>query len=157
MISDTEARLTDLIDKLRKHGYRITPQRRAVIEILLNNADHPSADLIYARVRERFPMTSLATVYKTIALLREMGEIYELGFSDSTNRFDASRPYPHAHMICIRCGRIGDLDVEMAEEELISKIARETGYDIVWHRSDFFGVCPDCQGESDTPVKETGQ
>jgi len=150
-----EARLTSIIDKLRADGHRITPQRRAVMEILFDSDDHPCIDTIFARIRKRFPMTSLATVYKTVALLKEMGEVHELGPIHDLNRYDASKPYPHAHLICIKCGRIRDLGLDITEEELIDKITQDTGYDIVWHRHDFFGICPDCQNESDATTEET--
>jgi len=155
--SDQGTRLLSLIDGLRSRGYRITPQRRAVIEILMNSDDHPSVDLIYERVRDRFPMTSLATVYKTISLLRDVGEIHEIGFVDSTSRFDAGRTDPHGHLICTRCGKVRDLDIEMGGSRLQAAIADDTGYEIKWERHDFFGVCPDCRKNLQKQEKETEQ
>ena len=145
-ISAQQTRLLSLIDRLRERGYRITPQRRAVIEVLLNSDDHPSVTVIYERVRDRFPMTRLSTVYKTISLLRDVGEIHELGFSDNTNRYDAGWTRPHAHIICTRCSQVRDLDIEMGGR-LRTEIAQDTGYDIEWERHDFFGICPDCKDQ----------
>jgi Fur family peroxide stress response transcriptional regulator len=89
-------------------------------------------------------MTSLATVYKTVALLKEMGEVREIGFGGGGNRYDGYDPSPHPHLICIECGRIVDLDLP-ALDELPQLVAREMGYRIIEHRFDFFGVCPQCQ------------
>ena len=156
-MSDQSARLLSLIDRLRERGYRITPQRRAVIEVLLHSDDHPGVGLIYERVRERFPMTRLSTVYKTISLLRDVGEIHEIGFSDDTNRYDAGKTQPHAHIICTRCNQVNDLDIEMSGNRLRMEIAQDTGYDIQWERHDFFGICPNCKDSPQPRMKETQQ
>ena len=78
----------------------------AVLKILAESEQHPSVEQIYDRMKPDLPMTSLTTVYKTVALLKEMGEVLELGFSDDSNRYDGSRPYPHPHLICIKCRKI---------------------------------------------------
>jgi len=89
-------------------------------------------------------MTSLATMYKTVTLLKEMGEVLELGFSGDSNRYDGKRPYPHPHLICVRCRKIMDPEVSMAQD-LVQQVAHQSGYQIVSHRLDFYGVCPDCR------------
>ena len=154
MMDDQEKRLAAVIDRLRERRYRITPQRRAVIGILIESDDHPSVDLIYERVRERFPMTSLATVYKTISLLRQVGEIHEIGFSNDTSRYDAGRTNPHAHVVCTRCGKVRDLNIQMTGDIMLAEIASTTGYEIEWERHDFFGICPDCRNSSQPTEKE---
>ena len=75
----------------------------------------------YEQIKPDFSTTSLATVYKTVNLLKEMGEVLELGFADGSNRHDGHRPYPHPHLICTEYGRIQDLDapaLSRAIEEL---------------------------------------
>ena len=153
-MGDQESTIGAVIDRLRELGYRITPQRRAVIEILLRSDDHPSVDLIHKRVRDRFPMTSLATVYKTISLLRDVGEIHEIASSDGTSRYDASRIQPHAHLICTACGKVIDLDIKLNNSRLRADLAATTGYEIEWERHDFFGICPDCKTDPKLAQKE---
>jgi Fur family peroxide stress response transcriptional regulator len=146
-MSDPGVRLETMLRRLRERGGRITPQRMAVLRILAGSKGHPSVDGIYRQVRKAFPTTSLATVYKTVSLLKEMGEVLELGFSDDSNRYDGNTPYPHPHLVCVRCRKIMDPDLESLgglQEELI----RDTGFRILSHRLDFFGVCPDCQRRS---------
>jgi len=143
-MADPQARLDGLIARLREQGYRLTPQRMAVLKFLTASEEHPSAEQIYERVKADFPMTSLATIYKTVTLLKETGEVLELGFSDDSNRYDGNRPYPHPHLICTRCRNIVDADVATLNE-LHRDVARSTGYRIVSHRLDFFGICPQCQ------------
>jgi Fur family peroxide stress response transcriptional regulator len=116
----------------------------AVLKILAHSDAHPSAESIYQQVKADFPMTSLATVYKTVTLLKEMGQVLELGFGDDSNRFDGRQPEPHSHLVCVRCRRIVDLDIG-AVDDLACQVAQQTGYALVSHRLDFFGICPQCQ------------
>jgi Fur family peroxide stress response transcriptional regulator len=133
-----------MIDSLRGKGYRLTPQRVAVVRILADSQDHPSAQQIYERVKVDFPMTSLATVYKTVTVLKEIDQVLELAFSDGGSHYDGNKPYPHPHLLCLECGAIVDSDVDSIDE-LARKAAHRTGYQIVSHRLDFFGYCPKCQ------------
>jgi Fur family peroxide stress response transcriptional regulator len=116
----------------------------AVLRVLVNDKEHLSVEQIYERVKADFPMTSLATIYKTVAVLKEMGEVLELGFGDGCNRYDGSKPFAHPHLVCIQCQRISDVEVDRLDE-LPQDVAQKTGYRIVNHRFDFFGVCPACQ------------
>ena len=122
----------------------MTPQRQAVLEVLATSDGHPTVDQIYERVRVDLPMTSRATVYKTISLAKEMGVVMELEFSKGSNRYDGKRPYPHPHVICTKCKQVMDAD-DLEITNLKQQIIRKTGYRIVNHRIDFFGICPDCQ------------
>jgi len=139
-----QTRLGQLIARLRGQGLRLTPQRVAVLKALVTGDGHLSVEEVYEHVRAEFPMTSLATVYKTLAILKEMGEVLELRFNDEGNRYDGSRPYPHPHLICVRCKSISDVEVT-ATSGLSQEVARRTGYQIVNHRLVFFGICPQCQ------------
>jgi Fur family peroxide stress response transcriptional regulator len=143
-MADPQARLDEMITRLKEQDHRLTPQRMAVLKILAASEGHPSVEQVYEHVKVDFPMTSLATIYKTVTLLKEMGEVLELGFSHDSNRYDGNKPYPHPHLICTKCRNI--LDPEIATlGELRQEVARSTGYRIMSHRLDFFGVCPQCQ------------
>jgi Fur family peroxide stress response transcriptional regulator len=139
-----EARLSRALNRLRKRRCRITPQRLAVLKTLAESEDHPSVEQIYDRVRHDFPTTSLATIYKTVTLFKEIGEVKELGFSHDRCRYDGHKPYPHPHVICIKCKAITDPEVD-SWQEVSGELARRTGYQIVDQRIDFFGICPECQ------------
>lgn len=142
-MTETLARLEKVTARLREQGHRLTPQRMAVIKTLVGSDEHLSAEQIHERVKADFPMTSLATIYKTVAVLKEMGEILELDFRDGSNRYEG-KSYPHPHLICIKCKKISDVEVA-ALDELPQQVAHRTGYRIVGHRFDFFGLCPQCQ------------
>jgi len=139
-----DGRLAQMLSKIKGRDFRLTPQRLVILKILADSKEHPSVDEIYQKVRSKFPTTSIATVYKTIALLKELNEVLELGFPDGSNRYDGNRPYPHPHAICLKCRKI--LDPEIASlDEISEEMKQKTGYTISSHRLDFFGLCPECQ------------
>ena len=137
-------RLDQMLSKLREHDFRITPQRLAVLKVLAASDGHPSVERIYEAVREQFPTTSIATIYKTVALLKQENELIEISFPDGSNRYDGNKPYPHPHLICTRCKKITDPDLSSLED-LSAEVTKETGFQIHTHRVDFFGLCRKCQ------------
>ncbi len=139
-----KTRLDEIITKLREKKYRITPQRLAILKILAFSKEHPSVEKIYEQVKIDFPTTSLATVYKTLVVMKEIGEVLEIGLSDGSNRYDGNKPYPHPHLICTKCKKILDADIANLRD-MTQELARDTGFKIVSHRLDFFGTCPECQ------------
>ena len=143
-MADPQARFEELANKLREHGYRLTPQRVALMRLLAASDGHPSASHLYDRLQEQFPTTSPGTIYKTLNLLKDLDEVLELGFSDDDNRYDGNKPYPHPHVICVRCRKIMDLEIGMAQD-LLQEAAQQSGFQIVSHRLDLYGICPDCQ------------
>jgi Fe2+ or Zn2+ uptake regulation protein len=92
---------------IRKHGLRLTAQRRAILEYLQASHEHPTADQVLAEVNRRFPMTSRATVYNTLAWLKESGLVREV-FEGGVSRFDPNLDRHH-HFVCRGCGRLEDV------------------------------------------------
>lgn len=138
-----------LVEKLKSRGYRITPQRAMILKIFTSDNDHPSVEKVYAQVKNDFPMTSLATIYKTVTMLKDEHEILELGFANGSSRYDGTKPYPHPHLICMKCQEIIDPDIPLFQS-MSQELTQRYGYQIVNQRVDFFGICPACQ------QKETG-
>ena len=89
---------------------------------------------------------SLATVYRNIILIKSLGEVLELGFPDGSNRYDGNRPKPHPHVICIKCKKIVDPDLDSLDE-MKKEVESETNFKILNHRLDFFGICSNCMPE----------
>ncbi len=137
-------RFQALKGRFRQQGYRLTPQRIALLQLLSTSETHPSAAWLHEQIKEQFPTTSLATVYKTLTVLKDLGEVLELEFSHADNRYDGRKPYPHPHLICTRCRKIVDGDVGLGEalEERVSDVS---GYQISSCRLDFYGLCSHCQ------------
>ena len=142
--SDIQHRLEEMRSALVQRGVVITPKRAKVLEILATSDDHPNVGDLHAEVQRWHPSTSLATVYNTIELLKETGQVLELEFSASANRYDGRRPDSHPHLVCVECHRIDDLDVPESNG-MFETIRAETGYEVVRQRLDFYGICPNCQ------------
>ena len=132
----------EFIETLRKNGYKATPQRIAIFEIL-KNKDHPSAEEIYESLKKKYPSISLTTVYQTLHLFSELGIINELGFSDDRSRFDTNT-HPHVNIICPICGKIRDLEDESVLE-LWKKLEKKLGKTPIKHRFDVYVICDTCE------------
>ena len=139
-----DQRLNQMLSKLKEHDFRLTPQRLAVLRVLAVSHGHPTVERIYETVRAEFPTTSIATIYKTVNLLKQLNEVLELGFPDGSNRYDGNKPYPHPHVICMKCEKIIDPNLGSLKD-LTKEVIKETGFQILNHRVDFFGTCRDCQ------------
>jgi len=131
-----------MIKALREKGYKATPQRIAIGRFVLHNHAHPTAQRIYSEVKKVYPTVSLATIYKTVQILKEAGLIQELNLPKDQTRFDPNME-PHVHLVCLQCKRIYDL-----KEPLISKIVKQVSNeaDFVaegWNL-DIVGICSSC-------------
>jgi len=129
---------------LREKDYKITPQRAAIARILAFSEGHPSVEEIYEQLRNEFPTMSLATVYRNVMLLKSLGEVLELGFPGAGSRYDGNRPEPHPHVICLKCRKIIDPDLASLKD-MTREVSDETGFTILTHRLDFFGICHECR------------
>lgn len=138
--------LSRIAQRLRDHGYRVTPQRMAIVEAL-HTSSHPTAEEIHKQIRERFPMVSLATVYKTLRVLVELGVARDVRVGER-NRFDGNIQ-PHAHLVCIRCGQIADLPVDPEGAVPADRIEAQ-GFQVLWYDLEIYGVCRQCQVGKDS-------
>jgi Fur family peroxide stress response transcriptional regulator len=136
-----------LCAQLRVQGRRVTPQRRAIIQVLLEDDNtHPTAEQIFTRVQDMMPDMSHATVYNTLRELVETDILLELDLGLGERRYDVVTA-GHAHIVCIRCGRIEDVPYNYEALTLLPKHAH--GFQVVDHRAFFRGYCPAC-----APLKE---
>ncbi|MBN2427911.1 MAG: transcriptional repressor [Deltaproteobacteria bacterium] len=142
-MKNVEIRVQDLVDKLRIKDYRITPQRLAILKTLASTRAHPSVEQIFDKVKVDFPTTSIATVYKTVSLLKDMGELIEFSFGEGSNHYDGRSAVPHPHFICTSCRKIEDIDVPDLEM-ITEKLAEKENYQITAFQLNFYGKCPDC-------------
>jgi Fur family peroxide stress response transcriptional regulator len=139
-------RFESIVHKIRDNGYKITPQRLAIVKILAKSEGHPSVEDIYGQIKNDFPTMSLATVYRNIILIKSFGEVLELGFPDGSNRYDGNKPYPHPHVICIQCKKIVDPNLDSLDD-MKKEVSAETKFKILSHRLDFFGICSKCMAK----------
>jgi Fur family peroxide stress response transcriptional regulator len=142
-----------IIDALRKRGYKATSQRIAICRFALRSRDHPSAGRIYKEVKEVHPTVSLATVYKTVHVLKELGLVQELAFPEREARFD-SYLEPHLNLVCQQCGSIGDAEDSFARE-MVRKVAARMGFTPTGQRIDVYGICRKCGKRTKTADIQT--
>jgi len=142
-----EKRLAAVLGTLRQRGLRLTPQRSAILAALVRHTGHPTVEELHRLILRDYPSTSLATVYKTIALLKEHGEVLELASAEPGSRYDGRRPNPHPHLICTRCSMVMDPDdsAEDALLQMVSALARQSGFRVDSYHMDLYGLCPACR------------
>lgn len=133
----------EALEELKKENIRITPQRYAVLEYLIENKSHPTADEIYRALEGRFPNMSVATIYNNLRLFTEIGFVQEMSFGDASSRFDFSSK-KHYHAVCQACGKIVDFQYPGLEDVELSA-SRLTGFEIREHRLELYGLCQACQ------------
>lgn len=142
--TDLQHRIIEMKQALLDGGVSLTPRREKLLEVLLASDNHPSASEIHEGVRRYYPGTSLATIYNTIEILKETGQVLEIEFSGAANRYDGRIPDSHPHLICLECERVDDLQLP-EDHGTLGEIAKATGYRIVRRRTDYYGICPECQ------------
>lgn len=145
-MTDPQVRFTELISALKERDYRLTPQRIELVRMIASSEGHPSAGQLYANIHRKFPTMSHATVYKTLALLKEIGQVLEIDLRDDSH-YDGNRPEPHPHLICSKCNRIVDGELVINQGE-IQKLEQATGFSIIRSQIAFYGVCPECRKEN---------
>jgi Fur family transcriptional regulator, peroxide stress response regulator len=134
--------------RMRDAGVTPTMQRLAILEYLEGTKAHPTADEIYAAMREKYPTIARATVYNTLEALSKAGTILKLSVDPAAARYDADTG-PHVHFRCRICGKVHDID---------TKESRCLGHEVNGHqvesvRTYAFGVCASCRGDA-SPVGE---
>lgn len=136
-----------LVARLKPLGIRLTPQRLAIAEVVVNSADHPTVREIFERVRDFFPYVTLATVYSTLGLLEQAGIVRELPFQ-KLSRYDANLS-PHANLVCLGCGSVVDADVGQERVAELERSVSQTGhFRISSQRVDLYGYCDGCAGNA---------
>ncbi len=138
---------SEVVDLLRPLGIRLTPQRLAIAEVVINSADHPTVRDIFERVRAFFPYVTIATVYSTLSTLERAGIVRELPFQRQS-RYDANLD-PHANLVCIGCDTVIDADVGRdTVTELEQIVSTDAGFQVSSQRVDFYGWCSGCRSSA---------
>ena len=125
-------------EALREAGVRITRQRRIILRLLADAGDHPDAMELYRRAVSEDASVSLTTVYRTLKLLEERGDIHRHAFQGGPARFEPADAGHHDHLIDLDTGQVVEFHSEKIEA-LQREIARGLGYDIVHHRLELYG------------------
>ena len=131
---------------LRSQGYRLTPQRLAILEVLRSANGHLTPSKIYAKVVANLPGLTEATVYRTLNFLAEQGLVLVAHLGRGQLVYEIAE-HDHHHLICKECGDMKEID-HLEIKMLYDQFLEDTGYEIDTIHSTFFGLCPDCLADS---------
>nr|WP_082201696.1 Fur family transcriptional regulator [Clostridium baratii] len=144
--------MQELKEDLKKKGYKLTPQRRAIVDtIIKNEGKHMTAEEIYDEVKKDCPEIGLATVYRTVLLLEEVKLLSRLDLSDGCSRYEIihkDEEHRHHHLICDQCNKVIEVEEDLLEE-LEHRIETKYKFKIQDHSVKFFGLCDECIKKND--------
>ena len=134
------------MNKYRNIGFKLTPQRLAILSYLEGNKEHPSAEEIFRAVSGKYPTMSFATVYNTLAALSQKGNILELSIDPDKRRYDPNTSM-HNHLICVSCKKIVDIHHDY---NIVVPDNLKNEFEITGKHIEFYGVCPECRTQKST-------
>lgn len=139
--------MKDIIMLLKQHGYKITPQRRAVINTVVASEEFLTAQHIWTKVKENYPTVSFDTIYRNISLLVKLGLLNEISKPTAGSVYELATTHHH-HMICQNCGCMECIDCCPLDEAVLAE-ASGKGFEITSHRVEFYGRCSKCRAKED--------
>lgn len=134
-------------DYLKEKGFKLTSQRRSVLTTILENVGkHLSAEEIYDLVKISYPEIGLATVYRTMQVLDELGLVYKHNFDDGRTRYEITQneDHQHHHLVCKKCGKVIEVEEDLLEQ-LEQQVEKKYDFSITDHKVKFFGYCNECK------------
>ncbi|MGB9679480.1 MAG: Fur family transcriptional regulator [Thermoanaerobacteraceae bacterium] len=143
------ANIEDFKEKLKSKGYKLTTQRRVILDVMAENKEkHLSSEEIYDLVKVKYPEIGLATVYRTLQLFEELDIIYKLNFDDGRSRYELHHDeiHHHHHLICLKCGNVIEMEGDLLEN-LEEAIETTKDFKIIDHNVKFFGYCSKCRND----------
>lgn len=150
MAKKVEIDFNVLKEDLKKKGYKLTPQRRAIVDTIIESeGKHLTAEEIYDIVKAKCPEIGLATVYRSISLLEEIGIVSKLHLDDGCSRYEivhSDERHKHHHLICNNCGDVIEVEDDLLDE-LEERINKEYNFEILDHSVKFYGICDKCRKE----------
>ena len=142
---ETQMLLSIFQEKAKALGVKTTPQRLAVYRELASRKGHPTVEEIYQALKEEMPSLSLATVYRTLRYLEEMGLVKKAPAVDDKMRYEVELK-PHAHFVCRKCGAILDVPLVCQECPELNQWVKEEGVGLEESQLILYGLCRDCRG-----------
>ena len=134
-----------IIKQLKEKGLKVTPQRMAIIEVLIEQKNlHPGARLVYEEAKKKKKSLSLSATYATLNELSRHGIIKTLQFDKMENRYEGNLE-EHINLICERCKKILDYKVPITVDQ--RGVAKKTGFSITDTRLEYYGYCRECREE----------
>ena len=138
-----------LRETLHTSGRRLTRQRRLVLQVLEESGEHLDAEGLYDRAKSLDPNISLATVYRTLLVLKEMGLVEEHRLGEGHAHFEATRSTPHYHFTCSECGRVIEFDAPQVAE-VLQRLSKQKGLQVTGAHLLVIGRCDRCRQQGET-------
>jgi Fe2+/Zn2+ uptake regulation proteins len=132
----------DIAALLRERGYKATPQRLAIYEILSSTDTHPSAEMLFQRLLSQHPAMSLATVYKTIDILKSVGVVTSINVGEDSFRYEIIS-HDHPHLVCTECRRVENADW-LDCGDFAESLQKSRSFTLHMQRFYFYGICAAC-------------
>ena len=142
-----------LIEELRRQGYRLTPQREMIVEAVAHAGRHVTAEEIHEQVRTRTSAVNVATVYRTLDLLVELGLISRADLGAGKVTYASPIHGPHCHLVCRRCGCVIEANCDVVES-LEKQLEEQYGFAAELHHSAVSGLCVDCKSRLSPSTQE---
>jgi len=139
--------LEEIIDRLHRSGHKVTPQRVAIIQVVLESAELLTPSALYEKVRQSDPEVGEVTVYRTLNILSDLGLVCMVHTGENIHSYIRRPDEHHGHLICSECGKVVNF-TNCNVAELEKRLVAETGFTIKDHRLDFFGRCRECSQKS---------
>jgi Fur family transcriptional regulator, ferric uptake regulator len=140
--------MAELRRRFRAKHYKVTPQRQKILQVFVDHQErHLSAEDAYMLVKEATPDIGLATVYRTLEMLEELGFLHRIEFGDGKSRYELANDdssHAHHHLICLSCGTVKEFGDDLLET-LESFVSRTADFQITDHQVKFYGYCRECR------------
>ena len=140
--------MADLRRRFREKQYKVTPQRQKILQTFIDNQEkHLSAEDVYSILQLDWPDIGLATVYRSLEMLEELGFLHRIEFGDGKSRYELATgesTHAHHHLICLSCGTVLEFGDDLMET-LESFVSRTADFEITDHQVKFYGYCSDCR------------
>lgn len=144
---------------LQQQGVRLTRQRRILLDLIDQSGKHLDAESLYMLAREKDPKLNRVTVYRTLKLLKQGGLVDELDlmhFSGEQHFYETRMKQEHAHVVCLRCGKIEEFFGEPLRR-MREQVESDFGFEILLARTEIGGYCADCQVARTRELEEAAE
>ena len=136
--------ISTITNQLRRSGYKLTPQRLAVITVISSTHDHLTPNAIYERVKQKYPAIGLVTIYRVLDMLTKLELLCRVHAENRCRSYLMRRPTGHHHhIVCSKCGKVVDFN-KCNLDRLQKIISKATGFEIKGHLLEFDGLCREC-------------
>ncbi|MFQ5578249.1 MAG: Fur family transcriptional regulator [Anaerolineae bacterium] len=135
---------SDYAALMRQRGFRVTPQRRLILDAICQGGGHTTPEEIYARVKSMAPAVNQATVYRTLEFLCQLGLVVSADIGIGQKVYEIAGDTPHHHLVCRQCEQVQSLDHTLVQP-FFAQTEAETGFKVETDHLILFGLCERCR------------